>query len=499
MFFEEEREILEVGRENEEADDDDELQLLEASASSPEAAAASSSSGFFSDSVMVELSLDSPSAPPAPPSLLLSSSTISPDSSSSSSAAAAAAAHDSFSTSAVIHDHPSPSSFEDNYLAHHQDPRSVASLATQLQRQQHLQQEHSSDGSENNPYRFQKCLHFLFHFSNLPTPSPLPISLFFFSSEYEFEGYDNHPWTLRHLFYWLCVLFSAGILWIVTYWLPELAVRIAFPTADLSTAPLLLARLIGQQRSLTSCLTRAPGSSGSSSLHVCPVDTVPVSLQGSPRLHHLRDVECQPGIARLVTVAHQRYFYSALRRTYLRVPLAAPMSRAEAAMCAEGQSAGVEGLALGGGDEVETLLALYGRNEMRVEMPSVVSLLLREVLHPFYIFQLLSITLWLIEDYWGYAVVILVAATGSAASTVHEIRVNSRRLRDMAAMCFPVHVLRQNSDGNSTDALFAVQEVMSVELVPGDLILLEDRMALPCDVQAMGADPNVVVNEAMLT
>ena len=45
---------------------------------------------------------------------------------------------------------------------------------------------------------------------------------------------------------------------------------------------------------------------------------------------------------------------------------------------------------------------LYGPNTVTVEVPSYLTLLLEEVLHPFYMFQLCSVTLWLCDDYYYY-------------------------------------------------------------------------------------------------
>jgi cation-transporting ATPase 13A3/4/5 len=43
---------------------------------------------------------------------------------------------------------------------------------------------------------------------------------------------------------------------------------------------------------------------------------------------------------------------------------------------------------------------MFGRNEMLVPNPSILSLALDEVLSPMYIFQVFSITIWLLQLYW---------------------------------------------------------------------------------------------------
>ena len=89
------------------------------------------------------------------------------------------------------------------------------------------------------------------------------------------------------------------------------------------------------------------------------------------------------------------------------------------------------------------LRLLYGRNTMHVKLPSILSLSLKEAIHPFYLFQVASITLWILEDYIIYAGIILGAATLSAVSTVYQIRGNAAQLRDLAKMEGRVKVIRE--------------------------------------------------------
>ena len=48
-------------------------------------------------------------------------------------------------------------------------------------------------------------------------------------------------------------------------------------------------------------------------------------------------------------------------------------------------------------------LILYGANNIDVPVKSYPKLFFEEVLHPFYIFQILSIALWMYEKYFYYA------------------------------------------------------------------------------------------------
>lgn len=188
---------------------------------------------------------------------------------------------------------------------------------------------------------------------------------------------------------------------------------------------------------------------------------------------------------KIAVVAHQQFFYDWQSDTFKAVPFPVALSRRAAARL------DLECLS---GEDASKLRNVFGTNEMEVEMPSIGELLLSQVIHPFYIFQVLSVTLWMINSYWGYAIVIAVAATLSAVSTVYEIRQNARRLREIARFHSDVKVLRRGADGREQ-----YESLPSRELVPGDVILLEDRQVLPCDLQVLGRDANLIVNEAMLT
>jgi cation-transporting ATPase 13A3/4/5 len=59
-------------------------------------------------------------------------------------------------------------------------------------------------------------------------------------------------------------------------------------------------------------------------------------------------------------------------------------------------------------------------------------LLVDEVLHPFYIFQIASIILWSLDDYYFYAVTIALISVLSIATTLIETR-NVRYAQTLAS------------------------------------------------------------------
>jgi cation-transporting ATPase 13A2 len=113
------------------------------------------------------------------------------------------------------------------------------------------------------------------------------------------------------------------------------------------------------------------------------------------------------------------------------------------------------------------------------------------VLHPFYIFQIFSIVVWLFDKYYVFAACIAIISTISAITTLIETRRNLVQLREMAI--FKCDVTRLVTVNNKREA----QVVSSVDLVPGDVIEIPNNFVLPCDVALLSGQ--CIVNEAMLT
>lgn len=73
---------------------------------------------------------------------------------------------------------------------------------------------------------------------------------------------------------------------------------------------------------------------------------------------------------------------------------------------------------------------VYGNNEIVVPVKGFFTLLVLEVLNPFYVFQLLSFCLWMIDNYYYYAMVILgMTSCGVVMAVVQTRRVSYRIVR----------------------------------------------------------------------
>ncbi|KAJ2079271.1 hypothetical protein H4R24_003901 [Coemansia sp. RSA 988] len=131
---------------------------------------------------------------------------------------------------------------------------------------------------------------------------------------------------------------------------------------------------------------------------------------------------------------------------------------------------------------------IFGENLLDIEEKPVGRLLVDEVLNPFYMFQVCSIILWCFDNYYYYAICILLISISGIVETLVETRRNTRKIQEMARFTCPVRILRDSAwrDGGAED------------LLPGDVFEVTTGMhILPCDAILLEGD--CIVNESMLT
>ncbi|XP_021249007.1 probable cation-transporting ATPase 13A4 isoform X2 [Numida meleagris] len=134
---------------------------------------------------------------------------------------------------------------------------------------------------------------------------------------------------------------------------------------------------------------------------------------------------------------------------------------------------------------------ICGPNTIDVPVIPIWKLLIKEVLNPFYVFQLFSVCLWFAEDYIEYAAAIIIMSLLSISLTVYDLREQSVKLQRLVESHNNITVtVCRNKEG--------FQELESHHLVPGDMIVLKEGKALlPCD--AILISGQCIVNESMLT
>ncbi|CAG9785123.1 unnamed protein product [Diatraea saccharalis] len=140
------------------------------------------------------------------------------------------------------------------------------------------------------------------------------------------------------------------------------------------------------------------------------------------------------------------------------------------------------------------LIKLYGNNSVEVEVKSYWTLFVEEVFNPFYLFQVFSIILWSLDEYYQYASCVFILSTLSCMLALYQTKQMSINLHKMAGStsAFTVTVLRPSRTGREECVVNASR------LVPGDVLVLPpDGCVMPCD--AMLLTGTCIVNESMLT
>lgn len=67
-------------------------------------------------------------------------------------------------------------------------------------------------------------------------------------------------------------------------------------------------------------------------------------------------------------------------------------------------------------------MELYGLNSIHVEVKSYWELFRTEIVNPFYLFQIFSVTLWCFDDYYYYASCVLFLTAVSIFCSLRETR-----------------------------------------------------------------------------
>ncbi|KAG7114896.1 cation-transporting ATPase like protein [Verticillium longisporum] len=140
-------------------------------------------------------------------------------------------------------------------------------------------------------------------------------------------------------------------------------------------------------------------------------------------------------------------------------------------------------------DEKHVREVVFGNNDIDIEQKSIPRLFVDEVFHPFYVFQIASLILWSLDEYYYYAIAIFLMSFGSITSTLIETRATMKRLREISRFECDVRVLRNGF----------WRYVSSNELVPGDIYEASDPnlAQFPSDGLLLSGD--CIVNESMLT
>ncbi|KAJ5068600.1 cation-transporting atpase [Anaeramoeba ignava] len=131
--------------------------------------------------------------------------------------------------------------------------------------------------------------------------------------------------------------------------------------------------------------------------------------------------------------------------------------------------------------------ALFGQNYLNIPVKSYPALLLSEVLHPLFVFQLFAVIVWSVDNYAAYGITIMVMSLVTIFFSLRQTKKNLVTLSEMAKFDIDVEVFR----------IGEYKTISSKDLVPGDLVSIPNNFILPGDFILLNGQ--CIVNESMLT
>lgn len=142
-------------------------------------------------------------------------------------------------------------------------------------------------------------------------------------------------------------------------------------------------------------------------------------------------------------------------------------------------------------DVIPILLKNYGKNIFDIPIPTFIELFVEHMLAPFFIFQLFSISLWLMDEMWYLSIFSLLMLFSFEATTVFQRKSTMTEFQSMGIKPYDIWVFR-NKEWIS---------VLTDELLPGDIVSVvrtpHDDLSIPCDMLLL--EGSCIVNEAMLS
>ncbi|XP_063298835.1 polyamine-transporting ATPase 13A3 [Pelobates fuscus] len=309
--------------------------------------------------------------------------------------------------------------------------------------------------------------------------------------EMEIHGYNLCRWKLALVA--VGVFCTCGFLLLLLYWMPKWRVKATCSRAPLKNCDVVLLRTTDEFRQWFCAKVR---------LRMCPgIDPFQTPESMTSKLmnghaghlpetpsEHTEDYPINNTEAPLLEVRYfvhhsVTYFWNDFRQAFIFWN-----GLDEGVPCSDIHSVHSKGLS----HEVHDYRKLfYGINDIAVKVPSVFKLLIKEVLNPFYIFQLFSVILWCTDEYYYYASAIVLMSVISIISSLYTIKKQYIMLHDMVAAhsIVRVSVCRGNKEA---------EEILSTDLVPGDLMVIPPNgTIMPCDAVLISG--TCIVNESMLT
>lgn len=283
-------------------------------------------------------------------------------------------------------------------------------------------------------------------------------------------GYSNCRWKL-YLYYGLCIL-TLGLGYLVLRWLPRYRISLMGNKCPLGRADWCVIENEYGELSIVQINKRRYNERLSSFL------ALPKVADDESKLDETAEVN--PVVQNLLSFSYRylRFFYSPVEDIFRTNSTWYDSHWTNLKSIKEGISQSTQ----------EQRIHNFGENNIEIEEKSIMLLLTDEVLHPFYVFQVFSVFLWLADDYFYYASCIFFISLISIVNSLIETKSTMRRLQEISKFVCEVRVWRNGF----------WKQVDSNDLVPGDVFEVDpSMMVVPCDALLINGE--CVINESMLT
>ncbi|CAF1232029.1 unnamed protein product [Rotaria magnacalcarata] len=296
----------------------------------------------------------------------------------------------------------------------------------------------------------------------------------------QFVLYGYSRSVARTIVAWIFIVLTVGFLRLVFYWKPHWFLRCCCTRADLAVAQYVLLKDRYQQWYVETVLTinTNPNSAHSNDSR----NFVPTNPSSYDSLSERQQAD-DPDSHRYFINKRWRYVWEEAEYKFKKL-----LGVEENVKCEYFSQ--IRPLTV---EQRAQKKIIYGENSIGLRLTPILHLLIREVLTPFYIFQLLSCILWFIDEYVAYASCIMFITVLSVIVTLREVRKNERALRDTVHQSEVTTVVIYNPETNEEEQ----RDIISEDLIPGDIIIIRGSTTMQCDAALLNG--NVIVNESMLT
>ncbi|KAM9790634.1 LOW QUALITY PROTEIN: polyamine-transporting ATPase 13A3-like [Syngnathus typhle] len=323
---------------------------------------------------------------------------------------------------------------------------------------------------------------------------------------YEMEVFGYRPCLWKMILVGVGAVCSGGLLLLLLYWLPQWGVKATYTKSSLREAQILLLRTTDKFKQWTCVKVHVMMAAGKTPFDNFNQQSTNHPLNGDD--HQGPKTEHEEQIRKLIPRESVKYMKPT---TLLTAPLSSvhyfthnsikyywnegtqnfePFNGLEdiKVSCAAIHRDHSSGLPK---TQQHYRALFFGKNEIDVRVPSLLKIFVKEVLNPFYVFQLFALILWSTQDSYDYAAAMALIFLFAIALSLYTIRKQHVRLHDMVVEHSMVRV-------SVCRGKKAFEQIMSTELVPGDVISIPTNgMIMPCDAVLLCG--TCTVNESMLT